>query len=168
VWALGRDRALLEAGRRLRLWLLPLGLALVRGHAGCTWPAPPNGTLRAAILAPADHREREVALRLLPIALRGGEALVCAGSDFEQAVGKQLGAQVLRPNAAESHLSSIRQRVESVFWTLKGPARTRAPPGTHAAGIRARIAGKLLALAAGVWLNHLLGCPTRAFADLAT
>ena len=34
-------------------------------------------------------------------------------------------------------------------------------------GLRARIAAKLLALAAGVWLNHYLGRPTRAFAALA-
>jgi hypothetical protein len=34
-------------------------------------------------------------------------------------------------------------------------------------GLRARITTKLLALAAGVWLNHHLGRPTRAFADLA-
>ncbi|MEA2248077.1 MAG: hypothetical protein QOH46_2606, partial [Solirubrobacteraceae bacterium] len=35
-------------------------------------------------------------------------------------------------------------------------------------GLRARIATKLLALAAGVWLNHSLGQPTRVFAPLAT
>jgi hypothetical protein len=34
-------------------------------------------------------------------------------------------------------------------------------------GLPARIATKLLALAAGVWLNHYLGQPTRAFAQLA-
>ena len=34
-------------------------------------------------------------------------------------------------------------------------------------GLPARIATKLLALAAGVWLNHYLGQPTRAFAALA-
>jgi hypothetical protein len=44
--------------------------------------------------------------------------------------------------------------------------------GRHCAktlhGLRNRIATKLLALAAGVWLNHYLGRPTRAFASLAT
>jgi hypothetical protein len=33
--------------------------------------------------------------------------------------------------------------------------------------LRARIAAKLLALAAGVWLDHYLGRPTRSFAALA-
>ena len=34
-------------------------------------------------------------------------------------------------------------------------------------GLRARIATKLLALAAGVWLNHYISQPIRAFANLA-
>ncbi len=61
----------------------------------------------------------------------------------------------------------IRQRIESVFWTLKdrlGLERHRA--GTLA-GLRARIASKLLALAAGVWVNTLLGLPSRSFAQFA-
>jgi len=33
--------------------------------------------------------------------------------------------------------------------------------------MRARIAAKLLALAAGIWRNHQLGHPPRAFAALA-
>ena len=47
-------------------------------------------------------------------------------------------------------LSWIRQRIESIFWALKdrlGLERHRARP-LH--GLRARIAAKLLALAAGV------------------
>lgn len=67
----------------------------MRLHLCCA----PDGTPRAAILAPADQPEREVALRLLPFAFRGGEAIVC--------------------DNAHLHLSSIRQRIESVFWTLK-------------------------------------------------
>jgi hypothetical protein len=35
------------------------------------------------------------------------------------------------------------------------------------AGLRARIASKLLALAAGVWVNTLLGLPSRSFAQFA-
>jgi hypothetical protein len=144
----------------------------MRLHLACA----PDGTPRAAILAPADQKEREVALRLLPIALRGGEALVCdkgyAGSEFEQAVAERFGARVLRPSRADEpdnglHLSSIRQLVESVFWTLKDRLGLERHRARTLAGIRARVASKLLALAAGVWLNHLLGRPTRAFAELA-
>jgi hypothetical protein len=69
-----------------------------------------------------------VALRLLPLALRGGEAIVCdkgyAGREFAATVAERFGAVVLRPARASEpanglHLSGIRQRIESVFWTLK-------------------------------------------------
>ena len=92
--------------------------------------------------------------------------------EFEQAVRERFGASVLRPSRADEpdnrlHLSSIRQLVESVFWTLKRSARARTHRARTLAGIRARVASKLLALAAGVWLNHLPGRPSRSFADLA-
>jgi transposase len=158
------------------------GYGYCRSHSRWFWGmrlhlcCAPDGTPRAAILAPADQKEREVALRLLPLALRGGEAIVCdkgyAGREFEQTVASTFKATVLRPHRRDEphnglHLSSIRQRIESVFWTLKdrlGLERHRARTLT---GLRARIASKLLALAAGVWLNHLLAQPTRAFAALA-
>ena len=64
----------------------------------------PDGTPRTAILAPADQKEREVALRLLPLALHGGEAIVCdkgyAGREFAAAVRERCGAAVLRPSRA--------------------------------------------------------------------
>jgi hypothetical protein len=79
---------------------------------------------------------------------------------------------VLRPARRDEpdgplHLATIRQRIESVFWTLKdrlGLERHRARTLT---GLRARIASKLLALAAGVWVNSLLGLPSRSFAQFA-
>ena len=145
----------------------------MRLHLACA----PDGTPRAVTLAPADHREREVALRMLPIALRGGELLVCdkgyAGREFANSVASRFKATVLRPSranepASSPHLSSIRQRVESVFWTLKNRLGLERHQARTLPGIRARIAAKLLALAAGIWLNHLLGRPPRQFADLAT
>src|SRR6185437_12145038 len=58
----------------------------MRLHLACA----ADGTPRAAILAPADQKEREVALRLLPFALHGGEAIVCdkgyAGREFAATV----------------------------------------------------------------------------------
>ena len=63
--------------------------------------------------------------------------------------------------------SGTRQRIESVFWTLKDRLGLERHRARTLIGIRARVASKLLALAAGVWLNHLLGRPTRAFAALA-
>jgi hypothetical protein len=158
------------------------GYGYCRAHSRWFWGmrlhlcCAPDGTPRASILAPADQPEREVALRLLPQALHGGEQIVCdkgyAGREFAAEVEARFAAEVLRPNRKNEpqsgiHLAMIRQRIESVFWTLKdrlGLERHRARTLT---GLRARIASKLLALAAGVWVNTLLGLPSRSFAQFA-
>ena len=158
------------------------GYGYSRSHSRWFWGmrlhllAAPDGTPRAAILAPADQKEREVALRLLPIGLHGGELVVAdkgyAGKDFETTVTQRFGARILRParkNEPDTrpHLAPIRQCIESIFWTLKDRLGLERHNARTLHGLRARITTKLLALAAGVWLNHHLGRPTRAFADLA-
>jgi hypothetical protein len=158
------------------------GYGYCRSHSRWFWGmrlhlcCAPDGTPRASILAPADQPEREVALRLLPQALHGGEQIVCdkgyAGREFAAEGEARFAAEVLRPSRKDEpdapiHLAMIRQRIESVFWTLKdrlGLERHRARTLT---GLRARIASKLLALAAGVWVNTLLGLPSRSFAQFA-
>jgi IS5 family transposase len=135
----------------------------------------PDGTIRAVILAPADHKERDVAQRLFALALTGGETIVCdkgyAGAEFAAHAAEHYHAAVLRParktEAANGlHLSSIRQRIESIFWTLKDQLGLERHRARTLHGLRARIASKLLAYSAGIWLNYSLGRPTRAFADL--
>src|SRR5215203_5655077 len=88
----------------------------------------PDGTIRAVILASADQTERDVARRLFAISLRGGETIVCdkgyAGAEFAEHAASTYRASVLRPARKSEpdnglHLSSIRQRIESIFWTLK-------------------------------------------------
>jgi hypothetical protein len=172
----------LETARRSEL-ADACGYGYCRSHSRWFWgmrlhlAAGPDGTPRAAILAPADQKEREVALRLLPIALHGGEQLVCdkgyAGKDFKTTVAESFGATVLRPSRKDEpdnhlHLSSIRQRIESIFWTLKNQLGLERHQARTLTGIRTRIATKLLALAAGVWLNYTLGRPPRTFHDLTT
>jgi hypothetical protein len=135
----------------------------------------PDGTIRAAILASADDKEREVARRLFAIGLRGGETIVAdkgyAGAEFAAHAAEFYGATVLRPARKTEpdnglHLSGIRQRIESIFWTLKDRLCLEAHRARTPHGLRARIASKLLAYSAGVWLNWLRQRPTRAFADL--
>ena len=153
-----------------------------RSHSRWFWGmrlhllAAPDGTPRAAILASADQKERDVALRLFSIGLHGGELVVCdkgyAGRDFEAAARERFGATILRPARKDEPgrgpvLSWIRQRIESIFWTLKDRLGLERHRARTLHGLRARIATKLLALAAGVWLNHYLDQPTRAFAALA-
>jgi len=141
----------------------------MRLHLACA----PDGTPRAAALVSADRPEREVALTLLPRALAGGETIVCdkgyAGREFAAAVA-DLGAIVLRPPRQTepqtgSHLAPIRQRIESVFWTCKDLLTLERHGARTPRNLFARIATRLLALAACISLNHQLGRPSRAIAD---
>ena len=131
-----------------------------------------DGTPRAATLVAADRPEREVALPLLARALRGGETIVCdkgyAGREFEQAV-RELGGVIVRPARKDEpnspvRLASIRQRIESVFLSCKDLLGLERHGARTAQNLRARIATRLLALAACVHLNHQLGHPSRAIA----
>jgi hypothetical protein len=141
----------------------------MRLHLACA----PDGTPRAAALVSADRPEREVALTLLPRALAGGETIVCdkgyAGREFANAIAA-LGASVLRPprqNEPQTgpHLAPIRQRIESVFWTCKDLLTLERHGARTPRNLFARIATRLLALAACINLNHQLGRPSRAIVD---
>jgi hypothetical protein len=158
------------------------GYGYSRSHSRWFWGmrlhllAAPDGTPRAAILAPADQKERDVALRLFPIGLHGGETIVAdkgyAGRELASHAAERHGALILRPNRKNEpgpgpHLAPIRQCIESIFWTLKDRLGLERHNTRTLHGLRARIATKLLALAASVWLNHTLNQPTRALAPLA-
>jgi DDE family transposase len=142
----------------------------MRLHLACS----PDGTPRAAALVAADRPEREIALRILPHALRGGEMIVCdkgyAGREFAANVAK-LGAHVIRPVRRDEsdqrsiHLAPIRQRIESVFCTCKDLLTLERHGARTPRNLFARIATRLLALAACICLNHQLGRPSRAIAD---
>jgi hypothetical protein len=140
-----------------------------RLHLACA----PDGTPRGVQLAPADRPEREVALVLLPRAVRGGETIICdkgyAGKDFARKV-KDLGATVIRPPRADEqqkgpHLAPIRQRIESVFWTCKDLLNLERHGARTPRNLVVRIITRLLVLAACIYLNHELGRPSRAIVD---
>ena len=141
----------------------------MRLHLVCA----PDGTPRAATLVAADRPEREVALALLARTLSGGETIVCdkgyAGHEFEQAV-RDLGGLLVRPARKNEpsrgvQLAPIRQRIESVFLTFKDLLTLERHGARTTHNLRARIATRLLALAACVHLNHQLGQPSRAIAN---
>jgi hypothetical protein len=155
------------------------GYGYSRSHSRWFWGmrlhllCSPDGTPRAATLAPADRPEREVALPLLARSLRGGETIVCdkgyAGQEFAAAVAA-LGATIARParrdeRQAGPHLAPIRQRIESVFQTCKDLLSLERHGARTPRNLSARIATRLLALTACIYLNHQLGRPTRALAD---
>jgi hypothetical protein len=168
----------LETARRSQLAEV-CGYGYSRSHSRWFWgmrlhlACAPDGTPRAAALVAADRPEREVALGLLAPALVGGETIVCdkgyAGREFAEAIGR-LGATVLRPArrdepATGPHLAPIRQRIESVFWTCKDLLSLERHGARTPRNLLARIATRLLALAACISLNHQLGRPSRAIAD---
>ena len=141
----------------------------VRLHLACA----PDGTPRAAAIVAADRPEREVALTLLPRALRGGETIICdkgyAGRAFADQVA-QLGGTVLRPARRNEpqqgpHLAPIRQRIESLFWTCKNLLTLERHGARTPRNLFVRIAVRLLALAACISLNHQLQRPSRALVD---
>ena len=171
----------LETARRSQL-ADACGYGYSRSHSRWFWGmrlhllAAPDGTPRAAILAPADQKEREVALRLLPIGLHGGEVIIAdkgySGRELATTIHQRHGALILRPTRQDEpgkgpHLAPIRQCIESIFWTLKDRLGLERHNTRTLHGLRARIATKLLALAASVWLNHQLNRPSRALANLA-
>jgi hypothetical protein len=109
----------------------------------------------------------------LPRAPAGGETIVCdtgyAGREFATAVAA-LGAAVMRPPRQTEpqtgpQLAPIRQRIESVFWTCKDLLSLERHGARTPRNLFARIALRLLALAACISLNHQLGRPSRAIAD---
>jgi hypothetical protein len=167
-----------ETARRSQLAAV-CGYGYSRSHARWFWgvrlhlACAPDGTPRAAAIVSADRPEREVALTLLPRALRGGETIICdkgyAGRDFADQVS-QLGGTVLRPARRNEpqpgpHLAPIRQRIESVFWTCKDLLTLERHGARTPRNLFIRIAARLLALAACISLNHRLGRPSRALVD---
>jgi hypothetical protein len=135
----------------------------------------PDGTPRALELTSPKLNEREVALRMLARVNRSGPVTVIgdkgyAGTAFTTNAAA-LGVTVLRPRrkderASGPHLAPIRQRIESIFWTAKDILTLERHGARTLHGLRARIASRILALAAAITLNHQLGRPSRQLADL--
>jgi hypothetical protein len=133
-----------------------------------------DGTPRALALTSPKRDEREVGLELLARTRRhGGETLLgdkgYAGRDFARKVS-ELQATIIRPRRKDEpergvHLAPIRQRIESIFWTLKDLLTLERHGGRTLPGIRERILQRFLCLAACIVLNHQLGRPSRALVD---
>ena len=168
----------LETTRRSQLADV-CGYEYCRSHSRWFWGmrlhllCAPDGNPRAASLVAADRPERDVALALLSRTLSGGETIVCdkgyAGREFEQAVSR-LGATIVRPARKDEpntrvHLAPIQQRIESVFLTCKDLLSLERHGARTARHLRARIATRLVALAACITLNHHTGRPSRRIAD---
>ena len=81
-----------------------------------------------------------------------------------------MGAKLLRPARKDEpdnglHLSGIRQRIESIFWTCKDLLGLERHGARTLHGLRTRLACRFLALTAAIALNHRLGLPSRSLAQ---
>lgn len=131
----------------------------------------PDGMPIAFELAPANAPEREVAAAMLERSLQPGQTVIAdkgfAGEEFEQLVAS-LGCQLVRPDRRDEparfgSLGGIRQWIESIVYTTKGQLSLEGHGARTLPGLIARIAQRLLALAAGCWHNWLQGTPGRHF-----
>lgn len=107
--------------------------------------------------------EREVTRALLTNdhrLIRAGQLILgdkgFAGRDFEAFITEDLGATLIRPDRKDEkprfgNFGGIRQWIDSVFDTLKGQLGLEHHGGRTLEGVYARVASKLLALAAGIW-----------------
>ena len=84
----------------------------------------------------------------------------------------RLGITIIRPpradepkHASQPRLTTIRQRIESIFWTLKDQLSLERHGARTLHNLRARIGCRLLCLAACINLNHQLGRPSRALTN---
>ena len=122
----------------------------------------PDGMPFGFDLAPANAPERLVAAEVLDRVQRPGYTIVAdkgfAGADFEQLV-LNLGCRLIRPDRRdEAHrhgtLGGCRQWIESIIWSAKDKLSLERHGARTLTGLRARIAQRLLALAAAIWHNY--------------
>ncbi len=111
--------------------------------------------------------EREVAAELLAQArdsgaLREGTIVLAdkglAGREMERYAADQAGVLLARPDRKDErrrfgNLAGMRQWIEAIFGTLKGQLHLERHGGRTPAGVYARTAQRLLAMAACIWNN---------------
>ena len=130
-----------------------------------------DGTPRAIALTSPKTDERDVCLGLVERLQRTGPITVIgdkgyASQAFHAAMQRRQ-ALIVRPRRKDEpgrgpHLAPIRQRIESIFWTCKDLLTLERHGARTLHGLRTRISQRLLALAAGIALNHQLDRPTRS------
>lgn len=143
-------------GLRLFLVCTPTGMPI-------TWALANPKIDEREVLAAMLDREPDLATDrpgLLIIADKG-----FASKEFETDPAFR-GSQLLRPSfkrekrrKGESLLKSVRQLIESVNDTLKGQLDLEQHGGRTFEGVAARVAQRILAMAAAVWHNHKAGAP---------
>lgn len=154
------------------------GYGFCRSHSRWFWGfrlyllCASDGTPVAFELAGANLPERQVAASMLERVPLAGHTVIAdkgfAGAEFEAFMAGR-GARFMRPDRKDEparfgRLGSVRQWIESVFWTCKGQLGLERHGARTIGGLATRIGLRLLALAAGLWHNQLIGNPGRELA----
>ena len=119
--------------------------------------------------------EREIAADLLDLAretgaLRAGMIVLAdkglAGREMERYAADQVKVLLARPDRKDEprrhgNLGGMRQWIESVNDTLKGQLDLEQHGGRTQAGVYARVAQRLLALATAIWHNWTTNTPVK-------
>jgi hypothetical protein len=89
-----------------------------------------------------------------------------AGRDFEAFIRDDLAAHLIRPDRKDEparfgKLARYRQWIEAIIDTLKGQLTLEHHAGRTLRGVYARVAARLLALAAAIWHNWRIGAPVK-------
>jgi Transposase DDE domain len=144
-------------GFRLYLLTTAEGMPIVWGLA-----SPKLGereAVQALLAADPDHA-----------LVRAGDVILgdkgFAGTEFEAFLREELGALLVRPDRTDEparfgRLARVRQWIESVIDTAKGQLTLEEHGGRVLAGVYARVAARLLALAAAIWHNWRIGAPVK-------
>jgi len=144
-------------GFRLYLISTPDGMPVVWGLAN---PKLGEREVTQALLeADTDHQ-----------LIRAGDVILgdkgFAGAAFEAFLRDELGVALIRPDRKDEparfgKLARVRQWIESIFDTAKGQLALERHGGRILAGVYARVAARLLALAAAIWHNWRIGAPVK-------
>lgn len=120
--------------------------------------------------------EREVAEELFGDAhdhgaLRQGMVLVAdkglSGKELERFAADQIGVLLVHPDRADAtqrrygNLGGLRQWIEAIYDTCKDQLNLEGHGGRTPAGVIARVAQRLLALAAVIWHNWKINVPVK-------
>jgi len=125
----------------------------------------PDGMPVGFELAAANASERQVAAEILERLPLAGRTIVAdkgfAGADFEAFITER-GGRLLRPDRRDEprrrgSLGAVRQWIESIIDTLKGQLSLERHGARTMPSLMARIAARLLALAAALRHNQLAG-----------
>lgn len=142
-------------GFRLYLVSTPEGMPVIWGLAD-----PTIGEREVATVV-LDHNRRLVCSGQVIVADKG-----FSGKEFEGFVADELDAMLIRPDRRDEtprfgSLGGIRQWVESVFDSLKDQLGLEYHRARKKDGVYAKVAAKLLALAAAIWHNWLIDAPDK-------